>query len=131
MSPDALPPAATRSETDWNQVLSEQPIVSADLNPWRYGGPNPYIQHRQNMIRREVPVPHPNHPAYSSIETAKRRRKASDSEWWIRKQQQIHNERINHQTWIRPMSETAFQVFRPNIHTWHRVLDKKIPERFW
>jgi hypothetical protein len=120
-------PLPASDERDRNaDILSKTPTVtSVDLNPYRTGTYRHSAGARQ---RTAVPVPHPQHVSYSSIEGAKRRRAESDRTWWQNKQRELHREDINHQRWIRPMTEHAFQIHRPNIHGWNRVLHMRGPE---
>jgi hypothetical protein len=122
MSPDwfALPPPAEAKATnEWDVYLNQTPAVSTNLNLYRFGQyhPHPY------GTQRPVPVPHPQNKQYSSIETAKRGQ-AKEESWWQRKQQENHRNDINRQKWIRPMSESAFQIHRPNIQNWGSVLKR-------
>lgn len=123
---DLLPPPSLTKEQEWTTYLNQTQPSSHDLNPYRFGF---YThQHRQQGIRRAVPVPHPQSREYSSIETAKRKRAQAD--WWANRKRQIHHEDIQHQRWIRPMSESQFQVHRPNIQNFNRVLKLRLPRGY-
>jgi hypothetical protein len=117
--PDIYPVTQT-TEQQWETVLRQSPVVSADLNLYRFGF---YSHNHYAGIKRAVPVPHPQHAQYSSIEMAKRKQAAHET-WWQRKQKENHNKDIQHQKWIRTMSESAFQIHRPNIQNWGNVLKR-------
>lgn len=114
-------PVATEEEKKTDELLTQTPATTSDLNLYRFGRYN----HNDTSIRHPVAIPHPQNSSYSSIHTAQRKQK--DNEWWQRKKQQLHREDINHQRWIRPGSESFFQIHRPNIQNFNRPLHMKMP----
>ena len=114
------PPSAQQNANAWDAHLNTLPAVTEGLNAYRFWG---YHTHQVIDVPRPVAVPHPQNRWYSSIETAKRKQ-AKENVWWQRKQMELHHRDIQQQKWIRPMSESAFQVHRPNIQNFGRVMKR-------
>lgn len=115
-------PVTTDQEKTERIFVTSNPATTTNLNLYRFGS----YTHYDSGIKRPIAVPHPQNEHYSSIHTAQRKQK--DNEWWQRKKQQLHREDINHQRWVRPMTESAFQIHRPNINNWNRVLHVGFPK---
>lgn len=102
-------------------VVSHQPATTQDLNRYRYGNRSPPAH--GNI--RPTPLPHTANKNYPSIIMAQRKR--DESEHVKKMRVARHHEDIRNQTWIRPMTESAFQIHRPNIHNFNRALNIKMP----
>jgi hypothetical protein len=115
-------PIPTNTDQRWEIERHKEPAVTGDLNLYRFGNYHPHCHHK-----RCVPTVNPHNEHYSSVEMAKRKRDASDNEWWNRKKQQLHHEDIQKQKWIRPGSESFFQIHRPNIQNFNKPLSFRLP----
>jgi len=108
------------------RVVSSTPAVPLGLNLYRTGG---YRDHNGTLVTQHTAIPHPQNVNYPSIHTAQRKQ-ARDEEMGRIMRARRHDQDIRNQTWIRPMHESAFQIHRPNIHNFNKVLHLKVPDGF-
>lgn len=102
-------------------VVAHQPAMTQELNMYRYGN----RAHHESRNIRPTPLPNTANKNYPSIITAQRKR--DESEHVKKMRVARHHEDIRNQTWIRPMTESAFQIHRPNIHNFNRALNIRMP----
>jgi hypothetical protein len=124
---DSSFPVQAQTQQMWDIYLHQQAPTSQDLEMWRHG----YLAQTplQSVQRLKVPVPHPLHKEYSSIEKAKRDRVDNDQK---QKVLRIKIRGVEQRApWIPPEKNRFLDSFRPNINGFAKVLSMRIPKRFY